>query len=266
MGPIHYIDEGTGPPILFVHGNPTWSFLYRGVVIRLRDRFRCVALDLPGFGLSSRPPDFGHTPAEHASVVRGLVRYLALDELTFVGHDWGGPLALRTALDEPDRVRALVMANTWYGPADAIHLKAFSRLASTDFGRRLILRRDLLVDRLLPLGMNHTPAPEVLDQYRGPLSTPEDRAGAAELPRQLTRARPWLTALADEVPGTLGDRPLLLTWGMDDYAFTPSFMDRFRRDFSRVRAVHLEARHFVPEDDPGGVAGAVRQFLESIRG
>src|SRR5690606_1350156 len=71
---VHYVDEGEGEPILFVHGNPTWSFLWRGLVTRLRPRFRCLALDLPGFGLSPQPPGFEHSPREHAAVVGELIR------------------------------------------------------------------------------------------------------------------------------------------------------------------------------------------------
>ena len=112
VGPVHYIDEGSGPPILFLHGNPTWSFLYRGLVIRLRKNFRCIALDYPGFGLSSRPEDYGYTAAEHADIVTALVRHLDLNDLTIMGQDWGGPIGMRLALDETARLRALVMGNT----------------------------------------------------------------------------------------------------------------------------------------------------------
>ena len=100
MGKVHYIDEGVGRPILFLHGNPTWSFLYRGIVIRLRQKFRCIAVDYPGFGLSVRPEDYDYTPREHAGIVRDLVRSLDLRDLTIMGHDWGGPIGMRVAVDE----------------------------------------------------------------------------------------------------------------------------------------------------------------------
>jgi haloalkane dehalogenase len=69
---VHYVDEGSGPPLLLLHGNPTWSFLYRDLIEELKDRFRCIALDYPGFGLSKAPPNYSYTPAEHASVVEGF--------------------------------------------------------------------------------------------------------------------------------------------------------------------------------------------------
>ena len=131
VGQVHYLDEGSGPPILFLHGNPTWSFLYRGIVIRLRKLFRCIAMDYPGFGLSVHPPTYGYTAAEHADVVSELVRELGLDDLTIMGQDWGGPIGMRVALNERGRMRSMVMGNTWYWPERSIRsTPAGSRAAS----------------------------------------------------------------------------------------------------------------------------------------
>jgi len=128
---VHYIDEGEGPPILFLHGNPTWSFLYRGIVIRLRERFRCVALDYPGFGLSEHPRGYAYTPDEHAGVVGELVDHLGLDGVTIMGQDWGGPIGMRVALDRVDHLRALVMGNTWYWPAERLSMRSFAYVMSS---------------------------------------------------------------------------------------------------------------------------------------
>lgn len=261
-GSLHYVDEGSGPPILFLHGNPTWCFLYRGVVLRLRDAFRCVAVDLPGFGLSARPGEgYGHTPAEHAAAVGELVDALELDALTVVGHDWGGPVGMRVALDRPERIRALAMANTWCWPAEALRLRAFSAALSTGPAQGWMRRRGVPVRWVLRLGTKSAPPPEVLEQYRGPLADPGSRAAVAELPRQIVRAGPWLARIAARAPEVLGDRPLLLPWGVRDFAFPLRFADRFRRDFPRARLVRLDARHFVPEDAPGELAAALRAFL-----
>jgi len=261
-GPVHYLDEGEGDPILFLHGNPTWSFLYRGIIIRLRKSFRCIAVDYPGFGLSAHPPTYRYTPEEHASVVRAFVEGLDLGNLTVMGHDWGGPIAMALSLAETDRIRALVMANTWYWPTEALHLKAFSWLLSTGYFQGWLLKRNLLVDRLIPLGVKHPLAPEVLEHYRGPFQTVDSRAGPAELVRQLTLSSNWLAVVEAGVRSRLGHIPLLLTWGVEDLAYTPAFMDTFRRDFPGARAVRLEARHFIQEDAPGEVSRAIREFLQ----
>jgi len=111
---MHYVDEGEGTPIIMCHGNPTWSFLYRKLIIRLRDRFRCVAVDYPGFGLSDHPQDYGYTPAEHAAVLGKLVDELGLDGFIVMGQDWGGPIGISVALERADRVAGLVFMNTWF--------------------------------------------------------------------------------------------------------------------------------------------------------
>jgi haloalkane dehalogenase len=261
VGPVHYLDEGEGDPILFLHGNPAWSFLYRGIVIRLRKSFRCIAMDYPGFGLSAHPPAYRYTPEEHASVVRAFVEGLDLRNLTVMGHDWGGPIGMAVTLAETDRVRALVMGNTWYWPTEALHLKAFSWLLSTGYFQRWILKRNFLVDRLIPAGVKHPLAPEVLEHYRGPFQTVDSRAGPAELVRRLTLSSNWLAVIEEGVRSRLGHIPLLLTWGVEDLAYTPAFMDTFRRDFPRARAVRLDAKHFIQEDAPGEVSRAIREFL-----
>jgi len=263
VGKVHYLDEGEGPPILFLHGNPTWSFLYRGIIIRLRKSFRCIAPDYPGFGLSSHPLDYRYTPEEHAKVVQALVRKLDLKNLTIMGHDWGGPIGMQVALQEVARLRALVMGNTWYWPTEALHLKAFSWVLSTGYMQGLILRKNLFVDRILPVGVKHALAPEVMEQYRGPFPTVDSRAGTAELVRQLTLSSNWLAQLESGVRRHLSHLPLLLTWGVEDLAFTPAFMDTFRRDFPKTRAVRLDAKHFIQEDAPGEVSQAIQEFLST---
>ncbi|HSH76423.1 MAG TPA: alpha/beta fold hydrolase [Longimicrobiales bacterium] len=264
VGRVHYIDEGEGRPILFLHGNPTWSFLYRGIVIRLRRKFRCVAIDYPGFGLSARPEDYRYTPAEHAEVVRELVQLLDLQGLTIMGQDWGGPIGMRVALDELPRLRALVMGNTWYWPLDAWQAKAFAYVMSMDPIQSLILRRNLFVERVMPLGVKHPLADEVVHHYREAQPTPGSRIGVAEFPRQLLDATDWLAELADGVRASLGNVPLLLVWGMKDFAFPRPYVERFREDFRLARFERLDARHFIQEDAPGEIASAIDGFLSSL--
>jgi haloalkane dehalogenase len=258
---VHYLDEGEGPPILFLHGNPTWSFLFRGIIIRLRKRFRCIALDYPGFGLSEHPEDYDYTPREHAEVVLQLVRHLDLKNLTIVGHEWGGPIGMKLALDETARLRALVMSNTWYWPADTWQLKTLSYVLSSAPAQHLIVERNSLVEHVLPLGVKHRLAPQVLDHYRDVLPTPLSRIGVAELPRQILSSSFWLSEIAHAAPRVLGNVPLLLAWGAHDLAFPQRLMDRFRQDFRAVKVRRLDAKHLVHEDVPAEVSEAVEGFL-----
>src|SRR5262245_51522189 len=146
VGRVHYIDEGSGRPILFLHGNPTWSFLYRDIVRRLRDRYRCIAIDYPGFGLSDRPDGYRYTPEEHTRVVAGLTAHLDLRDLIVMGQDWGGPIGIATALASPDRVTGLVFGNTWFWPTDRLINKVFSWVMSTRRMQRAILEDNYFVN------------------------------------------------------------------------------------------------------------------------
>ncbi len=263
-GTVHYIDEGVGDPILFLHGNPTWSFLYRGIIIRLKKRFRCIAVDYPGFGLSEAPDNYGYTPADHAGVVRELVQHLGLQNLTIMGQDWGGPIGLRVALDEMPRLRALVMGNTWYWPIDTLMAKAFAYIMSSAPLQSQILRRNLFVEKIMPMMVKYALAEEVMHHYREALSTPSRRVGAAEFPRQLIESTLWLGELADEVRERLSNVPILLPWGLHDPAFSQSYLERFREDFTVSQVLRLDAKHYIQEDAPGEIAEGIQGFMDAL--
>jgi len=260
-GRVHYIDEGQGRPLLMLHGNPTWSFLYRGVVVRLRDRFRCVAVDYPGFGLSDRPGGYGYTPAEHARVVRELVVRLDLRDMVVVGQDWGGPIGTWVAVTEPDRVGGLVYGNTWFWPNTRAATIAFSRTMSSPPLQWAILRRNFFVERLIPAGTDRRLSREEMDHYRKVQPTPGDRQGVAIFPRQLLAAKAWLAELAAAVEAKLSAKPALLVWGMRDIAFPArAFVPRFQATFRDVRRVELpRAKHFIQEDAPQDIATAIAE-------
>lgn len=197
-GRIHYVDEGTGPPILLCHGNPTWSFLYRDIIVALRDRFRCVAPDYLGFGLSERPSGFGYQIDEHARVIGEFVDHLGLDRYLSMGQDWGGPISMAVAVERADRVRGVVLGNTWFWPADTLAMKAFSRVMSSPPVQYAILRRNFFVERLIPAGTEHRPSSAVMAHYRAVQPNAAARRGVAEMPKQILAARPLLARLARE--------------------------------------------------------------------
>jgi haloalkane dehalogenase len=261
-GRVHYVDEGEGRPILMCHGNPTWSFLYRHLIRALRGRFRCVAVDYPGFGLSERPAGYGYTPAEHAAVAGELVRALDLRDLIVMGHDWGGPVCLSVGAADPDRVSGVVLGNTWFWPADR-RARIFSRVMSSRPLQRAVTERNLFVERLLPSGIVRTLEPAEMEHYRAAQPTPEARVGVAELPRQIVAAGPWLAELERSVPQRLGARPALVTYPMRDPAFpAKTALPRIRAAFGDLEVVELpRAKHYFLEDESDAVAGAiVRRF------
>ncbi len=258
-GRLHYIDEGEGPPLLLCHGNPTWSFLYRDIVVVLRDRFRCIAPDYLGFGLSDRPSGFGYKVDEHARVIGEFVDHLGLDGYLTMGQDWGGPISMAVNVDRADRVRGIVLGNTWFWPADTLTTKIFSVVMGSPPMQYAILHRNFFVERLIPAGTQHRPSATVMEHYRAVQPSPEARKGVAEMPKQILAARPLLARLAEEVPAKLGTKPALLVWGMKDFAFRPGpTIPRMRAAFPDNVLVELpDAKHFIQEDAPESIAAAI---------
>jgi haloalkane dehalogenase len=260
-GRIHYIDEGEGPPILFCHGNPTWSFLYRDIIVALRDRFRCIAPDYLGFGLSERPDGFGYKIDEHARVVGEFVDHLGIDGFLIMGQDWGGPISMAVAVQRAERVRGVVLGNTWFWPTDVLTTKIFSKVMSSRPMQRAILQRNFFVERMIPLGTERRPSDAVMAHYRAVQPNPAARLGVAEMPKQLLAAYPLLERLAREVPAELGAKPALFVWGMKDFAFRPGpSIPPMRATFPDHVLVELpDAKHFIQEDAPGQIAAAITE-------
>lgn len=262
VGPVHYIDEGAGAPILFCHGNPAWSFLYRNIVLALRTDFRCVAVDYPGFGLSEHPDGYGYTPAEHARVVAALIAHLDLRRLVIMGQDWGGPIGVAAALADPARVAGFVFGNTWAWPS-GVKNTLFSWFMSTGRMQRAILQDNFFVERLIPFGVTRTLSPLEMDHYRQVLPSADMRTGVAVFPRRIAGDRAWLADLDRRLRTELAPgRPLLLTWGMGDAAFQPRFIGGWQRRFADHQLVELpNAKHFIQEDEPAAIARAIgRRF------
>jgi haloalkane dehalogenase len=260
QGRLHYLDEGSGPVIMFFHGNPTWSFLYRDIIAGLRDQFRCIAVDYLGFGLSERPSGFSYRIAEHARVVGELVDHLNLDGYLTMGQDWGGPISMAVGVDRADRVLGVVLGNTWFWPAADVPTKAFSRVMGSPPMQWAILKRNFFVERLIPAGTAARPSDAVMEHYRRVQPTPEARAGVARMPKEILSAGPLLERLAREVPEKLGTKPTLLVWGMKDVAFRPGpNIPRMRAAFSDHELVELpDAKHYIQEDAPERITEAIR--------
>ena len=256
---VHYVDEGAGRPILMCHGNPTWSFLYRKLIGRLQGQFRCVAMDYPGFGLSDRPEGYGYTPAEHAAIVGRLVDQLGLEGIMVMGQDWGGPIGMSVAAQRAERVAGLVFMNTWFWRTDRLAMRLFSRVMSSRPLQRRILERNLFVERLMPRSVAHPLEAEVLEHYRRAQPTPAARWGVAEFPRQILASGAWLERLAGQAPRALGDKPVLLVWGMKDPGFgSRKVIERWQRSFPAAEVVVLaDANHYIQEDAPDQIADAV---------
>jgi haloalkane dehalogenase len=258
---LHYVDEGPpdAPPILFVHGNPTWSYLWREPVAALSAKGRrCVAFDHMGFGRSDKPPQlYRYRLQAHIDNALALIDELDLRDVVLVAHDWGGPVGLGAILERRERLRGLVLMNTWAWELPSF-LPPFVREFRTEgLGEILALGGNLFVESI-PGGMaKRDTDPVMMDAYRAPFPDYWSRIGALAFQRDipLTERDPSARLI-----GTIHDRlqeldvPVTLVWGMRDPVFQPVFLDQWREIFPDARVVELrDAAHFVPEDRPDAI-------------
>lgn len=264
-GRMHYVDEGQGEPVLFVHGTPTWSFEFRHLITALAPAMRCIAPDHLGFGLSERPAAFAYTPEAHAAALAEFVDRLGLTRFTLVVHDFGGPIAFPLALRERSPVARLVILNTFCWPfADTPGMVRKARLAGGRLGRFLYRHANASLRLIMPsaYGDRRALTPEIHRQY---LSVFEDRDARVLVLHALAKA---LLDSHDFYAGLwrsaerLRRVPSLLVWGLADSAFPPSFLERWRHLLPEARVVALErAGHWPHEEDPGRVVRELRSFL-----
>lgn len=260
VGPVHFIDEGEGPALLLLHGNPDWAFLYRRIVADLRGDFRCVVPDYPGFGLSAHPDGYGYTPAEHAAVIDELVDHLDLDDLVVMGQDWGGPIGMEIASRRPERIRGLVMGNTWFWPADGRLLRFFSTMMGTPPVQWLIRNRNAFVSPLMKRSLRTKLSEEEFAHYLDVVPTPESREGIAVFPIEIRRSATWMAELERRVTDSLGGTPTVLIFGRKDPALaSDAVIARWRRAFPDATYVDLpDAGHYIQEDAPDEIVRAIR--------
>jgi haloalkane dehalogenase len=263
-GQLHYIDEGQGPAVLLLHGNPTWSYLYRHVIQELRGECRLVAPDYPGFGMSRAPSQYRFTASAHAEAVTDLVRHLALENLVLVVQDWGGPIGMSYAVRHRDNLRGAVVMNTWAWPATFLQRLFSVVMGGWPLGYWLQTRRNYFAKSILPGGICHTE--RVTEQFRraytDPFPTPAARLPTWIFPRQIRKARPWLADIEAKLPA-LADLPAQIVWGRhDDPGFPASEMAKWQGHLGRHETETLDdAGHSVPEDRPDRVVAAIRRVL-----
>lgn len=268
-GRMHYVDEGHGEAVLFVHGTPTWSYEYRHLIRALAPTHRCIAPDHLGFGLSDRPAAFGYTPAEHAASLARFVEALGLDRFALVVHDFGGPIGLPLCLDDPERITALCLLNTWmWSLAGDPGLRRRGRLAGSVLGRLLYRVANFSPRVLLPYayGDRRKLTREIHRQYLAPFPTHAARDRVLwTLARELLGSSAYYDALWARRTRLLG-RPAAIVWGMRDPAFGPRHLARWQALFGAdARVVPLDgAGHWPQEEAPDVVAGELAGLLGRV--
>jgi haloalkane dehalogenase len=269
----HYLDEGSGPPVIMVHGNPSWSFYYRNLTLALANRYRCIVPDHIGCGLSDKPGDdcYDYTLSQRVDDLERLLDHLGLTEnITLVLHDWGGMIGMAYAVRHPERIRRLVILNT----------AAFHLPKTKPFPPALRICRDSAIGAFLVRGFNaFSLAASYVGCKRNPM-TPELRR-LYRLPYNSWKNRIATLRFVQDIPLTPGDRnydlvsaisagidqfrdlPMLIIWGELDFVFDRHFRDEWQRRFPKAE-VHsfAEAGHYILEDLQETVVPMIAGFLD----
>ena len=268
----HYVDEGAGEPVILVHGNPTWSFFFRGLITELRASYRVIAVDHIGCGCSDKPgdDDYEYCLERRVADLDALVEHLHLgDNLTFGVHDWGGMIGLATALRRAQRVKRLVIFNT----------AAFGLPSGTTLPLRLWIVRNLIpLATPLVRGLNAFSylatrmacvtrmSSDVSKAYRAPYDSWANRIATLRFVQDipLKESDPAYPIMKETGEGLirLADKPMLICWGLKDFVFGRQFLDEWVRRFPTADVHRFEdSGHYVLEDAGEEIIPLVRRFI-----
>jgi haloalkane dehalogenase len=259
---LHYVDEGSGDPVLLLHGEPTWAYLYRRMIPTLAGVARTVVPDYFGFGRSDKPTrieDYSYD-FHYASIER-FADELDLREATVVVQDWGGPIGLRLAVERPDRIARLVILNTGIGAGRA---PSPEWLRFREFVRRV--GADLVPGQLIRISCVTDPGDDVIDAYNAPFPTPESKAGVLAFPELVPTevdhpSAPKMLEVRDAL--TRWERPALVLFSDSDPIFSPAAAERLAARIPGAGPAEIVAGagHFLQEEAGEEIAERIVRFL-----
>lgn len=261
---LHYIDEGKGETILFVHGTPEWSFGFRDLIKDLRQTYRCVAIDHLGFGLSDKNEGPSYTVEAHSLRLTKFIRNLGLSDINIVANDFGGGIALGYALAHASNIRSVTLFNTWcWSLRDDPHFSGPARTIETWLGRFLYKRMNAPVNIIMPqaFGDKKKLTKEIHRHYKAPVPNAESRIALYAIALELMGASDWWQLQSNKL-SLLEGKPFLIFWGMKDKFIPTSQLKKWKERLPNAEVVeYADAGHFVQEEKPAEMSARIQKFL-----
>ena len=259
---MHYLDEGSGPVLLMLHGTPTWSFLYRHQVSALSDHFRCIVPDYPGFGLSDKHRDGDYKPQDLNRAVRFLIDRLALDDITLAVHDFGGPVGIPLIQQQPARFRQLILFNTWlWSLQNHPMANRIDKIIRSSFGRFMYLYLNASPRLLVRQGFHDQSklTRNILSHYTSVFPRKKERFGPYRLAESLLGESEWYNQLWQQ-RDTLQSVKTSIIWGTKDKFLTPDFLETWQNALPSAETFQVEAGHFLMEEAHEEVTAILTSF------
>ncbi|RIJ42969.1 alpha/beta fold hydrolase [Pontibacter oryzae] len=264
-GKMHYIDEGKGNPIVMIHGTPSWSFLYRNLIKILRKKYRCIAMDMIGFGLSDKPDSWDYRPRSHAANFQQLMEHLQLKNVTLLVHDFGAPIGLAYAINHPENVSSIVMLNSWtWSLSKHQSFGKASKYLVGPLGKFLHSKLNVSAHTLIhELFKDEEQMPEpIKEHYIKALGNPEDRVRNLACARELIGVSKWYDELWKE-RHKIQDIPTLILWGERDKLIKVEALQRWKVFFHECYVIPFEdGGHFLQEESAEDIANYVGNFVK----
>jgi haloalkane dehalogenase len=269
---MHFVDEGQGEPVVLLHGDPTWGYLYRNFISSLARQYRCIVPDHMGMGKSAVPQDRSlYRLEQHISNLESLLLYLDVHNITLVLHDWGGPVGLGFATRHPDRIKRLVLMNTWaFAPWPGGPFPRLLEIIRTERGEAFVLKKNGYLEPALLGTTYHREhlTKTILEAYRAPFPTPESRLAmlcwSRDIPVQETDVSYAEMKRIEQSLSQFSNTPILLVWGMQDPVLLPSVLSQWQRLYPHAKTYELEdASHFLQEDAPESIVSWIEAFLKA---
>lgn len=269
---MHYIDVGRGEPVLMLHGDPAWGYLWREFIPALSAGRRVIVPDHMGMGKSDAPEGpYPYRLRRHIDNLEALVLSLGLSDITLVIHDWGGPVGLGFAVRHPDLIKRLVLTNTWASARwPGAPFPKLVEMIRSPRGEQFVLEKNGYVGRAIAGTVNYPEkiTPEVMGAYMAPFPTPESRRALLCWSRDIPvdECDPSWGDMA-EIEKNLGmfeNVPVLIVWGMLDPVLPPVLLELWKSVYPRAHVREIpDASHFLQEDSPAAVLNAIEDFLKS---
>lgn len=267
---MHYVDEGKGDPIVLLHGDPTWGYLWRNFIPAISERGRCIVPDHMGMGKSEVPRQpYPYRLAHHVANLEALLIGLNLRQITLVVHDWGGPVGLGFAIRQPDRIKRLVITNTWAAARwPGAPFPRLIEMIRSSGGEKFVLERNGYLERALTGTTHHAErlTDLVMEAYRAPFPTRESRVAMLCWSRDIpvTEADPSYLEM-QRIENSLSlftKTPTLIVWGMLDPVLPPSVLRWWQKVYPQATTHEIEdASHFLQEDAPQRISGYIIDFI-----
>jgi pimeloyl-ACP methyl ester carboxylesterase len=269
---MHFVDEGDGEPVLLLHGDPTWGYLWRRFIPILAPHRRCIVPDQMGMGKSGTPESpYPYRLRNHIANLEALVLQLDLHELTLVLHDWGGPVGLGMATLHPHRIRRLVLMNTWaFAPWPGAPFPKLIELIRSARGEKFVLEKNGYLEPAF-LGTTHHPeklTEIIMDAYRAPFPTPASRRAllcwSRDIPvHETDPSYAEMKQIEERLP-RFNRTPTLLVWGMRDPVLPESVLRMWQQIYPHAITHEIDdASHFLQEDAPDLIVSFTQEFLDA---